>query len=229
VSSQHLPACDGYRNPRILDECICDALREHGTSVLREWVETGTASGRDPWVTVHQLQVYAAEMEEQAEQRGFEAGLRERTASDRALIESLEASVEDAKEGQRDSYQRGHADGAVAALVAILTDAGRGDEEQQVWLHSGTGWLSGEVPVDVAGTSPQRAVTAALRHAFRDLAADAGMPSESDANAGYQAAMWTARETVKRMAGLDLMVVDATAWISKAAVLRALGDEEQES
>ncbi|MDQ1249056.1 MAG: hypothetical protein QG597_3430 [Actinomycetota bacterium] len=53
MSSQHLPACDGYRNPRILDECICDALREHGTSVLREWVETGTASGRDPWVTVH--------------------------------------------------------------------------------------------------------------------------------------------------------------------------------
>lgn len=77
------------------------------------------------------------------------AGQALTSASGRALIESLEASVEDAKEGQRDSYKRGRAEGYAAGIEAAIS-------------------------------------------------------------------------TVERTAGLDLMVMDSTAWVNKAAVLRAL-------
>lgn len=31
--SDHLPECDDYRNPRLVDECICSALRAYGERV----------------------------------------------------------------------------------------------------------------------------------------------------------------------------------------------------
>lgn len=53
----------------------------------------------------------------------------------------------------------------LAPLLDVLLSAGVEGWELWTWLTTGSGWLSGAVPQDVARTNPQRALRAARRFA----------------------------------------------------------------
>lgn len=58
----------------------------------------------------------------------------------------------------------------LAHLRQILLDAGLGPRQTEAWLHSPTGWLSGEVPAELVARNDEHSQQRALRAATRKAA-----------------------------------------------------------